>query len=65
MIDFVIENNDSSFELLQVVWNTDDNETMVREERSLKAAEKELGFKGKIISSEDYIRNICQSSLLI
>ena len=54
-VDFVVENIDGSFELIQVAWDIRDKKTLDREKRALQQAEKELGIKGKIITPEDYI----------
>lgn len=61
-IDFVIEDNTGFYELLQVVWNADDKETIDRENRALKAAEKELGIKGRLITAQDYVMDICRNT---
>lgn len=54
-IDFVVENRDGSFELLQAVWDVSDPKTLEREERALQQAEKELGIQGRILTPQDYI----------
>jgi uncharacterized protein len=54
-IDFVVENPDGSFELIQAVWDASDQKTYDRENRALQMAEKELGIKGKIITPQEYI----------
>ena len=41
-------------ELIQVSWDMDDPKTREREQRALEHAEKELGIKGRIITSRDY-----------
>lgn len=63
-IDFVIENKNGSYELLQAVWNADDKETIEREYRALKSAQDELGIKGRIVTAQDYTMNICQTSVI-
>ncbi|SCA63727.1 Uncharacterized protein MJ1544 [Chlamydiales bacterium SCGC AG-110-M15] len=54
-IDFVVEGQDGSIELLQVVWDVGDPRTLEREKRALEHAEKELGIKGRIVTPQDYI----------
>lgn len=54
-VDFVVEDLDGSFELIQVVWDISDKKTLDREKRALLQAEKELGIKGRIITPQDYI----------
>ncbi len=54
-VDFVVEDLDGSFELIQVVWDISDKKTLDREKRALVQAEKELGIKGQIITPQDYI----------
>ena len=54
-MDFVVEDLDGSFELIQVVWDISDKKTFAREKRALLQAEKELGIKGRIITPQDYI----------
>lgn len=63
-IDFVVKNPDGSFELLQVVWDISDSKTFEREKRALKQAEKELGIKGKILTSQDYIIEYLEQSIV-
>jgi len=55
-VDFLSKDKLGKLHLIQVVWDKDNNETMHREERALKAAEAELGIKGKIITPLDYIQ---------
>jgi hypothetical protein len=55
-IDFVTQDREGKYELLQVVWDGDDPATLEREERALHQAEKELGFPGKIIDWKTYLR---------
>ena len=54
-IDFVVENQDGSLELQQVVYDTSDLKTLEREQRALKQAKEELGIEGRIITPEDYV----------
>lgn len=55
-IDFVTVDQENNRELIQVVWDMTDTQTIVREKRALKQAEKELGIKGKIITAREYLR---------
>ena len=41
-------------EIIQVTWDMNDPKTAEREQRALKAAEIELGIKGRILTSRDY-----------
>ena len=56
-IDFVLQNQDGTFELIQAVWDANDSKTMDREERALRKAEQELGIKGQIITPQNYLMN--------
>lgn len=60
-IDFLAKSIDGKFHLYQVVWDVHDSETLERETRALKEAEKELGIKGQLITPEIYIENILQN----
>lgn len=53
-IDFLAQYPDGKHKLLQVVVDTNDQETLTRETRALAAAEKELGLQGKLITLENY-----------
>lgn len=55
-IDFIARDYEGQYEMIQVVWDPTDALTLEREERALKAAEKELGIKGKIIDWESYLK---------
>ena len=57
-IDFVVENPNGSFELLQAVWDINDPKTLEREERALRHAENELGIQGRIVTPDDYLYNV-------
>lgn len=43
--------------MIQVRWDMNDPETAEHEERALEHAEKELGIKGRILTSSDYAVN--------
>lgn len=55
-VDFITRDQEGQYEMIQVVWDQSDPETFEREERALKSAEKELGFKGRIIDWEAYLK---------
>lgn len=57
-VDFVTVAKDGSRELIQVTVNMNDPQTAQREQRALEQAEQELGIKGRIITLEDYLREI-------
>ncbi|HUD00783.1 MAG TPA: ATP-binding protein [Rhabdochlamydiaceae bacterium] len=54
-IDFITQNSQGKYELIQVVWEADDAQTLEREERALRQAEKELGFPGKLVDGTTYL----------
>ncbi|OGQ44679.1 MAG: hypothetical protein A3H42_04880 [Deltaproteobacteria bacterium RIFCSPLOWO2_02_FULL_46_8] len=53
-IDFVTQDLNGKTHLFQVAWSTEDEETLKREERALRAAEKELGIRGELITADNY-----------
>lgn len=55
-IDFITQDSQGKYEMIQVVWETDDAQTLQREERALRQAEKELGFSGKLVDGATYLR---------
>ncbi|NQY73182.1 MAG: ATP-binding protein [Candidatus Margulisbacteria bacterium] len=55
-VDFVSKDIHGKHYLYQLCWNVGDHETLEREERALKIAEKELGIKGWIITPESYLK---------
>lgn len=57
-IDFITQDNQGRYEILQVVWDANDPHTLEREKRALQQAEKELGFPGKLIDYKSYLQNI-------
>lgn len=59
-VDFITRDKLGKLHLYQVVWNTDDVETMKREIRALREAEKELKIKGEIITPHYYISDFIQ-----
>lgn len=56
-IDFITKDQNGKYEMIQVVWDQNDALTVEREQRALQAAEKELGFKGKIIDWKNYLNS--------
>jgi uncharacterized protein len=57
-VDFVTKDQEGAYEIIQVVWDQSDSSTMERENRALRAAELELGIKGKIVDWQSYLRQI-------
>jgi predicted AAA+ superfamily ATPase len=57
-IDFIAKDREGGYEILQVVWDQSDHAAFERENRALKAAEKELGIPGKIIDWDTYLREL-------
>ncbi|HAB99007.1 MAG TPA: hypothetical protein DCE71_04220 [Parachlamydiales bacterium] len=57
-IDFITEDSKGNHEMLQVVWDINDQKTFERETRALKQAESELGFSGKLIDYKDYLQKM-------
>ncbi len=49
--------------LFQVAWDVSDSDTMEREMRALKEAEKELNIKGKLITPSSYLTNFVEQML--
>ena len=55
-VDFVVTSKNEKPKLIQVAWDINDPETLEREERALRDAEKELGISGEIIDLQSYLR---------
>lgn len=55
-IDFVTQDVEGKYELIQIVWETHDPETLNRETRALRQAEKELGFPGRLLDYTQYLQ---------
>jgi len=53
-IDFITQDSQGRYEMIQVVWDMTDLLTLEREQRALHHAEKELGFSGKLIDWTAY-----------
>ncbi len=54
-IDFVTQDIQGRYELLQVVWDASDPKTLERELRALDQAKKELGFPGELVNLTTYL----------
>jgi predicted AAA+ superfamily ATPase len=48
-IDFITQDHQGKYEIIQVVWEVNDPLTLERETRALRQAETELGFPGKMV----------------
>lgn len=57
-IDFVTQDSQGQYEIIQVAWEANDPLTLEREERALQQAKEELGFPGKIIDCTTYLREL-------
>ncbi len=55
-IDFITQDKQGKYEIIQVVWEANDSFTLAREERALRQAEKELKIQGKIITWMSYLQ---------
>ena len=60
-IDFITQDTQGKYEIIQVVWDTSDPKTLEREERALNQAEKELGFPGRLLDYTHYLRHFLTS----
>lgn len=58
-IDFIVKKIDGRMEMLQAVWDISSSETLEREERALREAEKELGIPGRLIDCQSYLHGAC------
>ncbi|MGZ3633721.1 MAG: ATP-binding protein, partial [Parachlamydiaceae bacterium] len=54
-IDFVTQDKQGNFEMIQVAWDLSDPNTREREERALDQAQKELGFSSRLIDYKEYL----------
>ncbi|MCH9626326.1 MAG: hypothetical protein S4CHLAM123_15220 [Chlamydiales bacterium] len=54
-IDFVTQDNQGKYEIIQVVWEASDPLTLEREKRALDQAKKELGFPGRLLDYMGYL----------
>lgn len=55
-VDFVTQDAEGRCELIQVVWEAEEVDTIRREELALEQAKKELGLPGSLITLKDYIK---------
>lgn len=55
-VDFITQDNQGNYEMIQVVWDINDQKTLEREMRALRHAEKELGFPGTLLDYSHYLR---------
>lgn len=56
-VDFITQDSQGQYEMIQVVWDINDQETLDRETRALRQAEQELGFPGKVVDYTHYLRH--------
>lgn len=57
-IDFITVDKQGQRDMIQVVWDIQDEKTLLREKRALEQAEKELGFSGRILTAYDYLKTV-------
>lgn len=55
--DFITQDKQGKYEMIQVVWDINDEETLEHETRALRKAVEELGFPGKIVDYAHYLRH--------
>lgn len=55
-VDFITQDNQGKYEMIQVVWDMNDQKAIERERRALQQAEQELGFPGRILDYSHYLR---------
>lgn len=60
-VDFITQDKQGKYEIIQVVWDMQDNKTVERETRALHQAQSELGFPGKLIDYTSYLRRFVLS----
>lgn len=53
-VDFLVRTKQGELKLLQVAFDVEDKQTLDREMRALKQAERELGIKGQLITVDSY-----------
>lgn len=56
-VDFVVKSIEGKMSLLQVVFDSTDSDTLHREERALRQAEKELAISGELLDWTSYCKN--------
>ncbi|MES2274128.1 MAG: ATP-binding protein [Chlamydiota bacterium] len=57
-VDFITQDLMGKYEMIQVVWEMTNVETLQREERALRQAEEELGFPGRMIDWRTYLSGL-------
>lgn len=55
-IDFITQDIHGNYEMIQVVWDAQESQTLEREMRALKQAEQELGFPSRLIDFKSYLQ---------
>ena len=60
-IDFITQDAQGKYEMIQVAWDINDPKTYEREMRALRQAEKELGLSGRLLDYTHYLRNLIAS----
>lgn len=60
-IDFITQDSQGKYEMIQVVWDISDPKTLERETRALHSAQQELGFPGKLLDYKTYLQNMLPS----
>lgn len=60
-VDFITQDSQGKYEMIQVVWDIHDQDALERETRALRQAEQELGFSGKILDYTHYLRQFISS----
>jgi uncharacterized protein len=60
-VDFITQDKQGKYEIIQVVWDINDQKTLERETRALRQAEQELGFSGRILDYTHYLRRFASS----
>lgn len=60
-VDFLAKNLYGEKKLYQVVWDFEDQNTLLREQRALVEAQEELGIQGEIITPKSYLAKLTHS----
>jgi len=61
-VDFITQDSQGKYEMIQVVWDMNDQETLEREQRALRQAEKELSVPGSILDYKKYLSLLSQKN---
>jgi uncharacterized protein len=61
-IDFITQDSQGRYEMIQVVWDMNDQKTLERETRALRQAEQELGFPGRLLDYKEYLKRQAKST---